>query len=138
MRYMLLIYTDNDLWQQEVGEARQGEEMAAYFTYTQDLINRGVMKAGDPLQPVTTATTVRERGDKRLVTDGPFAETREVLGGYYIVDAKDLDEAIELAARCPGARTGSMEVRPIMEMPMDTAPTQAPGQGQQQPAAVGA
>ncbi len=76
----------------------------------------GHFKAGDPLQPVATATTVRVRNGKQLVTDGPFAETREQLGGYYIVEAKDLDEARGIAARIPGARFGSIEVRPVMKM----------------------
>ena len=75
------------------------------------------MKAGDALQPTTTATTVRVRDGKTLRTDGPFAETKEQLGGYYLVEAKDLDEATKLAARIPGARTGSIEVRPVMELP---------------------
>ena len=75
------------------------------------------MRAGDALQPTTTATTVRVREGKTLRTDGPFAETKEQLGGYYLVEAKDLDEATKLAARIPGARTGSIEVRPVMAMP---------------------
>jgi hypothetical protein len=75
--------------------------------------------SGDPLQGLDTATTVRVRSGKTASTDGPFAETKEVLGGYYLVDCKDLDRAIELAAQIPGARTGSIEVRPLMELPPD-------------------
>jgi hypothetical protein len=87
---------------------------AEYGTYTQSIVQSGHFKAGDGLQPTTTATTVRVREGKTLTTDGPFAETREQLGGYYLVEAKDLDAAIALAARIPGARDGSIEVRPVM------------------------
>jgi hypothetical protein len=87
---------------------------AEYGTFTQSIIQSGHFKAGDGLQPSTTATTVRVREGKVLTTDGPFAETREQLGGYYLVEAKDLDAAIAIAARIPGARNGSVEVRPIM------------------------
>jgi hypothetical protein len=83
-----------------------GEEMGA----------RGVLQGGERLQPVTTATTVRVRDDEVVTSDGPFAETKEQLGGFYLVECKDLDEAIEVAARIPGARYGSIEVRPIWEM----------------------
>ena len=84
---------------------------------TEGIRKSGHDKAGDPLQPVATATTVRVKNGKTVTTDGPFAETREQLGGYYIVEAKDLDEAIGIAARVPSSRTGSIEVRPIMEIP---------------------
>ena len=87
---------------------------ADYGTFTQSIIQSGHFKAGDGLQPSTTATTVRVREGKILTTDGPFAETREQLGGYYLVEAKDLDAAIGIAARIPGAKSGSVEVRPIM------------------------
>jgi hypothetical protein len=83
-----------------------GEEMGA----------RGVLQGGERLQPVTTATTVRVRDDEVLTSDGPFAETKEQLGGFYLVECKDLDEAIEVAAKIPGARHGSIEVRPVWEM----------------------
>src|SRR5260221_1285077 len=85
-----------------------------YGTFTQSIIQSGHVKAGDGLQPTTAATTVRVRDGKTLTTDGPFAETREQLGGYYLVEAKDLDTALAVAARIPGAKTGSIEVRPIM------------------------
>jgi hypothetical protein len=119
MRYMLLIYGDTDPAQSDVSDEAQRETLQAYGKYTQDLQQRGVMRSGDALQPVTSATTVRVRNGQRLVTDGPFAETKEALGGFYIVEARDLDEAIELAAACPGAQHGSMEVRPIWELPAD-------------------
>jgi hypothetical protein len=91
--------------------------MGDYFAYTQGIMKSGHYKGGNPLTPTNTATTVRVRDGKRQTTAGPFAETREQLGGYYLVNAKDLDEAISLAERIPGARTGSIEVRPIMEIP---------------------
>ena len=87
-----------------------------YGKLTEDLKKSGQLRAGDALQPTTTATTVRVRDGKRLTTDGPFAETKEQLGGYYLVEAKDLDEAIAIAARIPGARHGSIEVRPVMSV----------------------
>jgi len=94
--------------------AERQKMMADYGAFTQSIIKSGNFKAGDALQPTSTATTVRVRDGKTLTTDGPFAETREQLGGYYLVEAKDLDEALAIAARIPGARVGSIEVRPIM------------------------
>ena len=88
------------------------------MTFTQDLTKSGKNKGGTPLEQTTTATTVRVRNGKTVVTDGPFAETKEQLGGYYLVEAKDLDEAISIAAKIPGAKHGSIEVRPIMKMNM--------------------
>jgi hypothetical protein len=91
-----------------------GQKMLGeYQDFTKSIIQSGNFKAGDRLQPTTTATTVRVRDGKMLTTDGPFAETREQLGGYYLVEARDLDAAIGIAARIPGARHGSIEVRPI-------------------------
>jgi len=87
------------------------------MAFSEAIVKSGHHKAGDPLQPVATATTVRVKNGKTVTTDGPFAETREQLGGYYIIEAKDLDEAIGIAARVPSSRTGSVEVRPIMEIP---------------------
>ena len=89
----------------------------AYTAYTQTLIQRGAMKGGEALEPTSTATTVRLKGGQRLVTDGPFAETKEALGGFYMIQAADLDEALELASGCPAATYGSVEVRPIWEYP---------------------
>jgi hypothetical protein len=118
MQYLLLIYGD-EAAQKNASQADTNAMFLAYRDYTQSLIKAGQMKAGDALQPTTMATTVRVRDGKTLRTDGPFAETKEQLGGYYLVEAKDLDEATKLAARIPGARTGSIEVRPIMALPTD-------------------
>ena len=113
MRYLLLIYGEETTEQppQEVQDA----VMAEWTQYTEALKSAGVHLGGDALQPSQTATTVRLKDGERVVTDGPFAETREVLGGFYMIDAPDLDTALDWAARCPGAKYGSMEVRPIME-----------------------
>jgi len=113
MQYLLMIYRSEAEAGNMDAAARQNM-MAEYGAFTQSIIQSGNFKAGDALQPATTATTVRVRDGKTLTTDGPFAETREQLGGYYLVDAKDLDAAIAIAARIPGARFGSIEVRPIM------------------------
>ncbi len=115
MRYMLLIYGSNEGWASLTPE-EQKSIYAEYGAFTQELRAAGAMVAGDPLEGVDTATTVRVRKGERLVTDGPFAETKEHLGGYYIVEAPSVDEAIEWAAKIPGARHGSIEVRPVMEM----------------------
>ena len=108
MQYLLLIYTN-----EAENQMGNGDEHAAYGAFTQDIIQKGHFKAGDALQPTSTATTVRVRNGKTLTTDGPFAETREQLAGYYLVEATDLDEATAIAARIPGAKRGSVEVRPI-------------------------
>jgi hypothetical protein len=113
MQYMLLIYQNEKLGA-DVPEARQQEVFAEWMSYSEDMKKAGVMKAGDPLQPVATATSVRVRGGKRTTTDGPFAETKEQLGGYYLIECKDLDEAIRWAEKCPAARDGTVEVRPVM------------------------
>jgi len=112
MQYLLLIYDDEKVWEKMApGESAAMNE--GYMKFTQDIKTSGHLKAGDALQPVHTATTVRVREGKMTTTDGPFAETREQLGGYYLVEAKDLDEAVKIAARIPSAKTGSIEVRPI-------------------------
>jgi len=116
MQYLLLIY-GNEGAAKNATQADMNQMMLEYRDYTQSIIGSGHMKAGDALQPSSTATTVRVREGKTLRTDGPFAETKEQLGGYYLVEAKDLDEATKLAARIPGAKTGSIEVRPIMVLP---------------------
>ncbi len=113
MQYLLLIYR-NEAEFGKMGAADRKQMTAEYGAYTQSIIQSGHFKAGDGLQPTSTATTVRVREGKTLTTDGPFAETREQLGGYYLVDAKDLDTALGLAARIPGAKTGSIEIRPVM------------------------
>ena len=112
MKYMLLIYLAEDALD-------PAEREQCYVDSTQlchDLQARGQFLAASPLQPVATATSVRLREGKRLVTDGPFAETREQLGGYFLVDAPNLDAAIGIAARIPGARKGTVEIRPVMEL----------------------
>jgi hypothetical protein len=113
MQYLLMIYR-NEAELGKMGPAERKQMTADYGTFTQSIIQSGHFKAGDGLQPATTATTVRVREGKTLTTDGPFAETREQLGGYYLIDAKDLDTALAIAARIPGAKTGSIEVRPVM------------------------
>ncbi len=115
MQYMLLIYQNEAA---RPGEEQLAQVMQEYMAFTQDIVKAGKFKAGDPLELSNTATTVRVREGKTLTTDGPFAETKEQLGGYYIVEAKDLDEAIAIAARIPGARWGSIEVRPIRKLNM--------------------
>ncbi|HEU5452090.1 MAG TPA: YciI family protein [Terriglobales bacterium] len=113
MKYMLLIYADEQAW-------TEPERARCYDESTQlahHLKAKGQYLAASPLQPVATATSVRVREGKRTVMDGPFAETREQLGGYFMVEAKDLDEAIAIAARIPGARKGTVEVRPVLELP---------------------
>lgn len=112
MRYMLLIYGP----EMAPAENAPMPDMEPWNAYTQWMVDTGIYKAGDPLAPSTAATTVRVQDGRRLTTDGPFAETKEVLGGYYIVDCPDLDTALEAAGRCPGAAYGSIEVRPILDM----------------------
>ena len=115
MEYLLLIYSDEKAWD-AMPKAELEAVYGEYMAFTEAIRKSGNYKNGNPLQPTTTATTVRVKGGKTLTTDGPFAETKEQLGGYYLVDAKDLDEAIALAARIPSARIGSIEVRPIQKM----------------------
>lgn len=115
MKYMLLIYSE------ETGPPGTPEEQEAVMKrwgdYTADLQKAGAMLAGDALQPTSTATTVRVRDGQRSITDGPFAETKEVLGGYYLLDVDSLDDAISWAEQCPAAEDGSVELRPLMEFP---------------------
>ena len=112
MKYMLLICRDEQAWDR-LSVTERGESMKL----TQELTSRGQYLSGSPLHPSSSATSVRVRDGKRLVTDGPFAETREQLGGYMLIDVKDLDEAIAIAARVPLARTSTVEVRPVREGP---------------------
>ena len=111
---MLLICDDEKAWGKYT-EAEQKQMMAEYGQLSAQLKAGGQYLAGSQLKPAASATSVRIRGGKRLLTDGPFAETREQLGGYYLVEAKNLDEAIEIAAKIPAARTGTIEVRPLVE-----------------------
>ena len=112
MEYMILIYSDERGWK-DVEESKLKAMYAEYGNYTQELIKAGVMRGGSELKPSTTATTLRVRGGKVLSTDGPFAETKEQLGGYYLIDAPNLDEALKWAAKCPGTKMGAVEVRPL-------------------------
>ena len=116
MNYMLLIYTDPTT-SPETGTPEQKTMSEDYFTLTTELRESGKLIAGDALQGIETATSVSVRNGKVLTTDGPFAETNEVLGGFYLVDAADLDEAIAWAAKIPGAEFGTIEVRPVMNLP---------------------
>jgi hypothetical protein len=113
MKYLCLIYEE----EKKMGSASKSEMdalMAEYFAFTADITKSGHMVAGDALQPVSTATTVRVRNGKASTTDGPFAETKEQLGGYYLIEARDLNDAVQVAGRIPSAKHGSIEVRPIV------------------------
>ncbi|HEX6719849.1 MAG TPA: YciI family protein [Pyrinomonadaceae bacterium] len=114
MKYMLLIYHDEQSWN-GVSEAERQDIYTEFRKLRGELQARGQFVTGSQLQPVTTATTVRVRDGKELVTDGPFAETHEQLGGYFLIEAENLDEATSIAARIPSARTGTIEVRPLVE-----------------------
>jgi hypothetical protein len=114
VKYMFLIYADEAVERQPGPEAE--ELFKAYWAFHEEVTSSGRFVAGDPLESVATATTVRVRDGETLTTDGPFAETKEQLGGYYILDCADLDEALGWAAKIPSALTGSIEVRPIMTM----------------------
>ena len=114
MRYMLLIYS-NEANEASATPADMEATMTAYNAFTKEIVASGSMRAGEALHPTRAATTVRIRNGKTLTTDGPCAETKEQLGGFYMVEAKDLDGAIAWAAKIPGAKVGSIEVRPIME-----------------------
>jgi hypothetical protein len=116
-QYMILIYGDEQQWAQ-MSEADGRAELAEYMRYTQEMAEAGVLRAGAPLHPSGTATTVRVRDGRIATTDGPFAETKEQLGGYYVIETDGLDDALAWAARCPAARRGgSVEVRPVMDVP---------------------
>ena len=115
MRYLLLIYNTEPMDPQP-DDATAGE-FEAYNAFTSAIRETGQFEAGEALQPTSTATTVRVENGRTITTDGPFAETKEQLGGFYLVDCRDIDEAIELAARIPGATHGSIEIRPIWDLP---------------------
>ena len=114
MKYMLLIYRDEPSWD-KLSPAERQKIYADTVELSEELASRGQYLGGFPLHPSSSATSVRVRDGKRLVTDGPFAETREQLGGYKIIEVKDLDEAIAVAARIPLARTSTVEIRPVRE-----------------------
>ena len=114
MRFIMLLYV-NEAEDAAMSQEERGAVFAAYGTFTNEIREKGVMHAGDALQPTSTAKTVQVRNGNLVSTDGPFAETKEQLGGYYILDCEDLDEAIELAAKIPHAKNGSIEIRPVMK-----------------------
>jgi hypothetical protein len=115
MRYLLLIYSTEPT--EAVPADLMANEQAGYNAFTAAIRETGQFEAGEALQPTSTATTVRVENGRTITTDGPFAETKEQLGGFYLVDCRDIDEAIELAARIPGATHGSIEIRPIFDLP---------------------
>lgn len=120
MQYLLLIYENEKVWEQMTPE-QSGALFGEYMQFTQDVKQAGNLLAGEALQPIATATTVRTRDGKTTMTDGPFAETREQLGGFYLIHAKDLDEAAAIAAKIPSVRHGSIEIRPVQVF--DAPPT---------------
>ena len=129
MHYLITIYGDESGWDDATPE-QASEMMAAYGALGEAMKEAGVILGGEGLQPSSTATTVRVRDGETITTDGPFAETREQLGGYYLLDCKDLDDAISWAAKIPGAQNGSVEVRPVMDyeaMGREEAHTQTEG-----------
>jgi hypothetical protein len=115
MQYLLLIYS-NEAAMEATSEADRGKMMAAYGAYSEAMVKAGVMVGGNRLRPASAATTVRSPGGKTQVLDGPYAETKEQLGGYFLIEAPDLDAALSWAERCPGAAIGGIEVRPIWAM----------------------
>jgi hypothetical protein len=127
MKYLCLIYENEKAWP-EMPKEQADAIMREYFAFTDDIRKTGQYVAGDALHPTQTATTVRVRNGKTSTTDGPFAETKEQLGGYYLIDAKDLNEAIQIASRIPSARWGSIEVRPVVDF--SQVPAQAAGSEQ--------
>ena len=120
MQYMLLIYNAEEDWA-SMSEDERNAVYGDYLTFTNAIRESGNFVDGAPLQPTSTATAVRVRGGEQLVTDGPFADTKEQLGGFYLVEAENVDEAIEIAARIPGARYGTIEVRPVMPIGAEAA-----------------
>jgi hypothetical protein len=114
MKYLLLLFGDESSWE-SASEEDLGAEMAAYEAYDRELTDAKVYVAGEGLQPTSTATTMRVVDGERVLTDGPFAETKEQLGGFYVLDCKDLNEALDWAERCPASKDGSIEVRPVMD-----------------------
>ena len=124
MRYLLLIYeTDRP----ETSEADAMADLQRYNAFTRETHRREAFQAGEALEPITAATTVRTRDGRTVVTDGPFAETKEFLGGFYLLECRDLDEAIELAKMIPAVERGSIEIRPIWELPADYSMAGASG-----------
>jgi hypothetical protein len=114
MRYLMMIFYDESEHPED-GSPEQESLWKQYNAFTQHVIDEGAYRGADALHPISTATTVRVRGGGALVTDGPFAETKEQLGGFYVIECNDLDEAIQIAARCPGSEHGTVELRPVIE-----------------------
>ena len=120
MRYLCLIYENEKHWE-TMPQAESEAIMGEYFAFTDAIRNNGKLVAGEALQPTPTATTVRVRNGKISTTDGPFVETKEQLGGFYLIEAKDLNEAIQIAAKIPSARLGGVEVRPVVDFSQEAA-----------------
>jgi len=125
MKYLCLIY-ENEKSFEQLPKDQVDAVMGEYFAFTDGIRKSGQYVAGDALHPTHTATTVRVRNGKTLTTDGPFAETKEQLGGYYLIDAKDLDEAIQVASKIPSARWGSVEIRPVVDFSQPPADVDSP------------
>jgi hypothetical protein len=115
MQYLLMLYADESGWT-KMSEAEQQQGMAAYMAYTEALKKAGALVGSNRLQPISAATTVRIANGKQQVLDGPYADSKEQVGGYYLIEAPDLDAAISWAARCPGSGHGTVEVRPVWNM----------------------
>ena len=128
MRYLCLIYENEKQWE-SLPPAESEAIMGEYFAFTEGIRSNGKLVAGEALQPTQTATTVRVRNGKISTTDGPFVETKEQLGGFYLIDAKDLNDAIQVAARIPSARFGSVEVRPVIDFSQEIAKREQEGAG---------
>jgi hypothetical protein len=120
MRYLCLIYENEKQWE-SMPQADSEAVMGEYFAFTEGIRSNGNLVAGEALHPTATATTVRVRNGKISTTDGPFVETKEQLGGFYLIEAKDLNEAIQIAAKIPSARTGGIEVRPVVDFSQEAA-----------------
>src|SRR5689334_21143240 len=120
MKYLLLIYHNEESWD-AISETEREQVYAEYRKLREELLSRGQFVTGSQLQPIATATAVRVRDGKELITDGPFAETHEQLGGYFLIEANNLDEASSIAARIPTARTGLIEVRPLVQRAVESA-----------------
>jgi hypothetical protein len=128
MRYLCLIYENERAWE-SLPAAESEAIMGEYFAFTEGIRSNGKLVAGEALQPTPTATTVRVRNGKISTTDGPFVETKEQLGGFYLIDATDLNEAIQIAAKIPSARFGGVEVRPVIDFSQETAKREQEGAG---------
>ena len=128
MRYLCLIYENEKAWESKP-QAELEAIMGEYFAFTEGIRTSGKLVAGEALQPTQTATSVRVRNGKISTTDGPYAETKEQLGGFYLIDAKDLNDAIQVASKIPGARDGAVEVRPVIDFSQDMAKTEQASAG---------